>query len=253
MAKREGGPKAKKEGARSREKKDAERFGQIQVSNGPRRAHEKSEYMRPSNLQRRVDSEDANYFAEKHGPDQLSWRPDSYVMSSVDSRDKTSDGFDRCLGLVAVGRDKETGNNIAFLSHQSPPCFYKHPRGDIVNYTERRKVFKESLTKRLDELKGRAEEGSIDMIVFGGVESDAQSGDYRDQAEALAKLAEEVGGIQARIVDIPNRRAVDPNPESTGFFAKLDVQTTNAYFDTPKRRLYVGKYEHEVQKYPYED
>src|SRR3989344_1434835 len=47
----------------------------------------------------------------------------SYVISTIDKQDKFSDGFRNCTGLLVAGQDKNTGENISFLSHEDPGYF----------------------------------------------------------------------------------------------------------------------------------
>ncbi len=48
---------------------------------------------------------------------------ETYAISMIDSLDKYSKGFICCTGLVVVGKDKVTGKNISFLTHQNPKHF----------------------------------------------------------------------------------------------------------------------------------
>lgn len=85
---------------------------------------------------------------------------ETYVISPVDNLDKFSVGFMNCTGLIAAGRDKETGENISFLSHQDPNYFLR--------WGLKKHNFIRNLKTRLKELKERSEEGTIDAVIVGG-------------------------------------------------------------------------------------
>lgn len=82
----------------------------------------------------------------------------AYIISPIDSKDKFSLKYAECTGVVMVGTDKETGENISFLSHQNPNFFLFYD--DLNFFTE--------LEKKVKEIKDRCEPDSIDAIIFGG-------------------------------------------------------------------------------------
>jgi len=81
----------------------------------------------------------------------------SYVISPVDDTDKYSKSYRNCTGLIVTGKEKGTGKNISFMSHQSPLIFsWKMPSG-----------FQEDLAKQIQEIKDRCEDGTIDAVIVG--------------------------------------------------------------------------------------
>lgn len=82
----------------------------------------------------------------------------AYIISPIDSSDKFSLKYAECTGMVVVGTDKETGENISFLSHQNPNFFLLYD--DLNFFTE--------LKKKVQEIKDRCEPDSFDAIMFGG-------------------------------------------------------------------------------------
>jgi hypothetical protein len=84
----------------------------------------------------------------------------SHVFSIIDDSDKESEKFYDCTGLVAVGRDKQTLENISFLSHQDPAQFYDN--GNLKN------KFIQNLLSRLNEMKEKSVSGSVDVVIVGG-------------------------------------------------------------------------------------
>jgi len=85
---------------------------------------------------------------------------DTYVMSSANENNKYSFAYFHCTGVIGVGVDKETGNNISFLSHQNPDSFLADKKV--------MESFKNDLNKNIDKLIERCISGSIDIVLFGG-------------------------------------------------------------------------------------
>lgn len=83
---------------------------------------------------------------------------ESYVISPVDSIDKYSKNYHDCTGVIITGKEKGTGKNISFMSHQDPSYF-------LGAHSQK---FPEDLTNQIQELKKRCEGGTIDAVIFGG-------------------------------------------------------------------------------------
>jgi hypothetical protein len=84
----------------------------------------------------------------------------SYVISPVDTLDKFSRTFKNCTGMIVTGQDKETGENISFMSHQYP--------GHFLLDDEAGGKFGSDLRERLRELKEKSVDGTIDAVIVGG-------------------------------------------------------------------------------------
>ena len=95
----------------------------------------------------------------------------SYVISSVDGSNKFSKSFKNCTGLIVAGIDRVTGKNISFMSHEDPDFFLGGEFGKT--------SFIDDLTERLDELKERSIEGTVDAVIMGG-NYFADRPDYQD-------------------------------------------------------------------------
>lgn len=244
MVRKEKIPSGKRSKAERSKQIEEERYGGIQVSNGPLEAHRYSEYKRTEGS---VGSEYIDYYAKTHEAGQLSAWEDTFVISNVDERDKVSWEFSRCIGFVAVGRDKVTHKNTAFMSHQSPSSFHKSSDIEHDRYEKRREQFKQDFTGRLQEFIERVDRDSIDMVVFGGARGDELSDHHHTLMKSLADLAESISGVHAREIDIPNRPPIDGGGSS--WDPERDIEVHDAYFDTSKRRLYVGKYSKIIPKF----
>ena len=144
---------------------------------------------------------------------------DTYVISTIGDANKFSERFSRCLGLVAVGKDKVTGKNISFLSHQDPLKILSKNKDEFIK----------DLEQRLVELKSKCEPGTIDSVIIGGTYY--QSDDFNDvenrYVSSIKLLGEEVKinlGFEPNIINGPK----------TSNYEELD----RIFYDNTNRRLY---------------
>ena len=153
---------------------------------------------------------------------------ETYIISAIDSDDKGSDDYLDCTGIVAVGVDRETGENISFMSHQAPKKFLE----------KHRQKFLEDLRNHLKELKDRSEDQTIDIRIFGG--NFLPPGRYRhDQGVKIIKSESYMNNYvdSIRILSETIRECLGFDPEVIG--PKLQTGFDTAYFDTKSRRLYL--------------
>ncbi len=86
---------------------------------------------------------------------------ETYVISPVTEKNLFSDKYLNCTGVVGIGKDKLSGKEVAFISHQDPEYFvHKGPE-----YSEK---FKNDLKETLNELVARSESGTVEVVIFGG-------------------------------------------------------------------------------------
>lgn len=112
----------------------------------------------------------------------------TYVISPVSEQNLFSDKYINCTGTVGFGRDKTTGKEIAFISHQDPEYFLN--KGD-----EETQIFTTDLEATLRDLLSRSVDGTVEVILFGGNdEKDApkskKSIDYEKSIKMLSKVVE---------------------------------------------------------------
>ncbi len=157
-----------------------------------------------------------------------------YVISPVDSLDKFSTKIIDCTGVLVTGKDKLTGENISLLTHENPGAFRVSAQGS----------FTKDLQERLNELKDRSIEGSIDAIIIGGnyFDQDNHKMNYKRSISELADTVYKVLGFEPIVImgpkvkdgadnvfyDNKNRRAYICRPEvglnSTSPFAPKDIE-----------------------------
>lgn len=104
---------------------------------------------------------------------------DTYAISKVDERNKFSNEYYDCTGLIVIGRDKTTNKEISLLTHQDPK---KILVGNIHDY------FVKDLRESLLEIKNQSEEGTIDAIIIGG----NSSGRYSSSLDLIDKIVQDI-------------------------------------------------------------
>lgn len=142
----------------------------------------------------------------------------SYVISPVDDLDKFSESFYNCTGMIAAGKDKETRENISFLSHQDPIHI-------LVN-KENEKRFKNDLNQTLVEIKKRSVEGTIDAVIFGGEYKKGRAklqNDYLKSVKLLTTEVKKILGFEPLVITGP----------------KTAEGRDDVYYDNAHRRLYI--------------
>jgi hypothetical protein len=163
---------------------------------------------------------DANNDQEHpHGPNVF--EVGLHFISCTDERNKFSRGYKNCVGLIVVGRSKTTGKEISFMTHQDSSY------GD---QKEDRSDFDAVLNKSLVNILNDTEQGSIDAVVFGG--SVPEINDYNRVIRKISQELTERLGFEPIILTGPGGSIGD------GLEPKV-APTTEAYFDTQKRIVYI--------------
>ena len=129
--------------------------------------------------------------------------PETYVISPITEQNLFSDKYLNCTGTVGIGRDKISGKEIAFISHQDPDFF-------INKGQEETDIFANDLRTTLDELVSRSEIGTVDVVIFGGNDnpddlSSKKTTDYLKSIEVLNKIISAVFGHNPTVLSGPNR------------------------------------------------
>lgn len=143
---------------------------------------------------------------------------ETYGISSVNSLNKLSKKFVNCTGLVAVGQDKKTGENISFVSHGDPGVF-------LGNEKDKQK-FINDLRQRFEELQKRSAGRTIDAIIVGGNYLDYPEHSKKEYVESIRLLSEEVTkslGFEPLVIVGP----------------KITGGGDDVFYDNKQRRLYI--------------
>lgn len=151
----------------------------------------------------------------------------SYVISSVDSKDKYSEQFKDCTGIVAIGLDKKTGEEISFLSHQDPEYF-------LLKHNNNSEQFLNDLADRLRELKDRSIQGTLDAVIVGGHHfktDDHSQKKYTDSIELLSKQIAEILGFNPAVLTGPKEKFREESFEDKVF---LDNKERRVYIMRPR-------------------
>lgn len=146
-------------------------------------------------------NKNSNYSSSKHR---------AYVISDIDTGIKFTKKMFMCTSIIAVGVDKETGENISFLTHQDYPSVL----GSI--------SFENYLKERIKELMDKSVEGTVDIVISGGMLSD--DFDYSQKIRKLDSIISETVGYSPVVIC---------GPKEDGYV------NDDIYFDTRNRRLYV--------------
>ncbi|MBI5470150.1 hypothetical protein HY968_02400 [Candidatus Kaiserbacteria bacterium] len=103
-------------------------------------------------------------------------------FSNIDEKDKYSEGYKNCIGIVVIGFDPALGKNISFLCHLMPNQVarleYKHSKVVI----EKHHKHLETLGKKLKEIKERCKPGSLTVGIVGGNMFDEEGQEHYDNA-----------------------------------------------------------------------
>lgn len=142
----------------------------------------------------------------------------TFAISPVDQRDKFSEEFRNCTGLVAVGLDGVSGREISMLTHQNPSRFARR-------FSWRKRSFADAMRLRLLDLQQRAEAKTVDVIIVGGnyIEGGRFADDYRNSVQILSDMVKDVLNIEPTVLSGPKLRDGD----------------THVYLRTQERKVYI--------------
>lgn len=116
-----------------------------------------------------------------------------YYISAINERDKFSENYYICTGIIVAGIHKDSGKNISFMTHQSPGGFLRIDRDKFIG----------DLQQRLRELKEMCKEGTIDAVIVGGKSSNADKQDYLDSVELLSTEIAKTLGFEPLVINGP--------------------------------------------------
>ncbi len=151
----------------------------------------------------------------------------AYVMSPIDTANKFSVRYANCTGIIVVGTDLETGQNVSFLTHQNPSYFLHDS-----------KKFVEDLHARFSKLKDTCIPGTIDAVLFGGKFANVR--EVEDPAHPIHKIEQEdyIESIRLASKEIQEYLGFSP---TVIVGPKLNPAEDVAVFDTQERRLFLER------------
>ena len=148
-------------------------------------------------------------------PKTVVWQGSSET-TPLDASDKFSRGFYPCVGLVVTGRDRKTGKNISFLSHQNP---------DVLT-GDKRNGFRKLLRKILEEVQEKCEAATIDAVLAGGT--------YNQDRETRQAYLEQIVALSGEVERAFGFEPVALNGPKVNLKEGDDI-----YYDNQNRRLYL--------------
>lgn len=149
--------------------------------------------------------------------------PNHYITSLINEKNKFSKEYRDCTGLFVVSEDSTTGKNISLLTHQSPYLFEKI--NPVAGELENR--FIEDIKQKLDEIKKRSVEKTIDAVIVGGNYLNYRSSkdDYTESIKILEQLIFEKLGFYPTVIIGP----------------KTIPGSDTVFCDNKNRRVYIGR------------
>jgi hypothetical protein len=149
----------------------------------------------------------------------------SYVISTIDSQDKYSEGYQDCTGLVVSGVTPD-GQKISFITHQDPK--------DFLHIEGVKESFIHDLRIRFAEMKQRCgdDSGNIDVVMIGGKYAPTIS--VRDYGEVNFKK-DYVDSIKLLTLETKNALGFEPIIING---PKVEGASDNIYYNNENKRLY---------------
>lgn len=153
----------------------------------------------------------------------LSMHWSQYVISPCDEKDKYSTGYSDCTGVVLVGKDKKSEKNLSFLSHHSS-------RGKELS--DENNNFYKDLSKSSKDFIEKVDKKTIDAVIYGGFGLVSEER-YKESIISVADNLKNVFDFEPVVL-------TGPNFEYGG--------STDVYFDTQNRRLFLVRPIQSIQK-----
>jgi hypothetical protein len=173
--------------------------------------------------------EEGKYEAADYDKDRVLAKEDGflngsgYSISPLTFNAKLSSGFIMCTGVLGVGKDKATGKNISFLSHQFP--------GSFLSKEIARGQYRHDLKIRLAELRKTSISGSVDIVIVGGEYNKNDptfEAEYEESIGVLKRAVSEEFGFEPVVITGPKLFVPGKDDE-------------DVFFDTEHRRLFISR------------
>ena len=183
----------------------------------------------PKSLERRglasskKEAEEVNWRTGGDG-----WRATG-SYSSINEKDKYSEGYEICIGVALVGRKKGSGEPISLLTHFTPNGLID-AEGTMFR----------GLAKAIDEFAAAVEQGTADVVIFGGGAythgADTWNVFYKDTylravTNIIQHIEKSLGVTEPRIAALPVK-----NAEKNKVHVLLDTKKRKLYLVRPKQK-----------------
>lgn len=159
----------------------------------------------------------------------------SSSITSLNEKQKYSEGYRMCTGLIAVGKSKDDNKEISFLTHDFVPSVYREFKKQWIqkeDWDKKLNEYKSNLGKALMDFNEKVDPKSIDVIIFGG---EASGNKYIFKSNEWKGYEDAVNYNNSLVKDILKiTPTVIVGPQESKGVGKTDV-----YFDTEHRRLYM--------------
>lgn len=139
---------------------------------------------------------------------------ESYVISQPNEHDKFSESYYNCTGIILVGQDRESSEQLSLLTHQNPFEFLDNQKSN----------FTRDLSETVDDMMKKVKPESVDAILFGG-SMDLQQ--YKESINFLSKILKKKLDFEPTVIAGPD----------------LADKPTSIYFETQNRHLYLVRSE----------
>lgn len=170
----------------------------------------------------------------------------AFVFSRIDWTNKFSKTFRNCTWIVAIWEDKNTWENISFLTHQNTIPFLKQK----FNFD---KKFWDRLLEKIVQLKDMSKEGTVDIVIIGWNDLNNWK-DYKETIKFLDRIIKDEIWFSPTVIWWPTLNmgqktfndkhiAIDTNKRFIHYFKEYSSVEENIHFVTDKvdSILKVGK------------
>lgn len=180
-----------------------------------------------------------------------------FTSTGINEKNKYSKALRMCTGVVAVGKLRDSGKEVSFMTHNLFPTILRSKRNvkklsvrngasEKVAYNDIVRQYGEAFREQLKNFYELVDKDSIDVIGFGGqaygrkgIFEDSSWKEYESAIKYQSQLIKEELGSEPTIIAGPQ-----DGPTFTGY----GETGTDVYLDTQNRRLYIVRSEQKNAK-----
>lgn len=171
-----------------------------------------------------------------------------FTSTEINENDKFSKALRMCTGVVAIGKSKDSGKEVSFMTHNLFPTILRskgrvkklsvrNEAGEKMAYNDIVSQYDEAFRKQLQEFSKVVDKESVDVIVFGG-ETYGRKGLFEDSSW---KEYESAVTHQSQLIkeELGSEPTIIAGPQDGPTFRGYGETGTDVYLDTQNRRLYI--------------